>query len=472
MIDLNPSYAPNSASFRDPSGFVYQLGDTMFRQVNLSYKEQYDQLMDSGLYSVLTAKGLLVQHKEVEDLNFPEPNGYKIIQPDRIHYISYPYEWCFSQLKDAALLTLQIQKLSLKHGMALKDASAYNIQFSGATPVFIDSLSFEKFEGKPWVAYKQFCQHFLAPLAMMSKSDHRLSKLLSCYIDGVPLDLASKILPASTKCNLGLLTHIHLHAKSQKKFSNQGREEKTQNKLSAIHFTTEKSIALLDHLINTVKKLEWKLADTEWGNYYSDTNYEDDALKEKSDIVKEFFGEIPDNLHIVQDLGANDGKFGRLVSPFANQVICHDVDEVAVEKNYLAAKAAKDRIVLPLVQDLSNPSASIGWAGLERMSFSTRSKIDVTMALALIHHLAISNNVPFEQIANFFSTLSRYLIIEFVEKSDSQVQRLLATREDIFTNYSIEEFENTFSRHYQIRKRQNISGTNRTLFLMESQSLI
>jgi len=472
MIDSNPSYALNSASFRDPSGFVYQKGDTMFRQVNLSYKEQYDQLMDSGLYSLLTSKAFLVKHKEVEELNFEEPNGYKIIRPDRIHYISYPYEWCFSQLKDAALLTLQIQKLSLKHGMTLKDASAYNIQFTGATPAFIDTLSFEKFEGKPWVAYKQFCQHFLAPLSLMSKSDHRLSKLLSSYIDGVPLDLASKILPASTKLNLGLLTHIHLHAKSQKKYSNRGRDEKTQNKLNAISFTTEKAIALLDHLINTVKKLEWKTTDTEWGNYYSDTNYEDNALKEKSDIVMEFFRAIPDQPTIVQDLGANDGRFGRLVSSLVEQVVCHDVDEVAVEKNYLAAKGAKDRLVLPLVQDLSNPSASIGWAGVERMSLSSRSNVDVTMALALIHHIAISNNVPFEQIAEFFSTLSRYLIIEFVEKSDSQVQRLLATREDIFTNYSIERFENAFSRYYHIRKNQAISGTHRKLFLMESRRQI
>ena len=423
--------------------------------------------MESGLYLDLTEKGYLIRHREIESDDFIGPDGYKILQPDPISYISYPYEWSFSQLKDAALLTLTIQKVSLKYGMTLKDASAYNIQFSGYAPVFIDSLSFEKFEEKPWIAYKQFCQHFLAPLALISKTDHRAAKLLSNYIDGIPLDLASILLPTSTKFNLGLLSHIHMHAKSQKKFANKGRDKNTQNKVNAISFSREKAIALIDHLITTTRSLNWKLADTEWGNYYSDTNYKDEALEEKASIITDFCHDLSLESAVFQDLGANDGKFSRLISAFADQVICHDVDEVAVEKNYLAAKSASDRKILPLVQDLSNPSASIGWGGEERLSFSARSNIDVTMALALTHHIAISNNVPFEKIAAFFSTLSKYLIIEFATKSDSQVQRLLATRKDIFTNYTIESFEKAFGKHYQTRKKREIAGTHRTLYLFE-----
>ena len=467
MSESSQSHSINSASFRDPSGFVYQNKGVFLRQVNQPYKDQYQQLMESGLYSELTEKGLLIKHSEIEGEGFVGPDGYKILRPEPVAYISYPYEWCFSQLKDAALLTLNIQKTSLKYGMTLKDASAYNVQFSGYAPVFIDTLSFEKFKGKPWVAYKQFCQHFLAPLALMSKIDHRAAKLLSSYIDGIPLDLASKLLPVSTKLNLGLLTHIHMHAKSQKKFANQGRDKGTQNKINAISFTPEKAIALIDHLISTTRGLTWELADTEWGDYYSDTNYKDDALKEKAAIITEFCNDLSLSSAVFQDLGANDGKFGRVVSSFANQVICHDVDEVAVEKNYLAAKGAADQKVLPLVQDLSNPSASIGWGNEERPSFAARSNVDVTMALALIHHIAISNNVPFEKIAEFFSKLSKFLIIEFVSKSDSQVQRLLATREDIFTHYSIEEFEKAFGRHYQTRDKREIAGTHRTLYLFE-----
>ena len=142
------------------------------------------------------------------------------MQPEIIPFISYAYEWSFSQLQDAALATLAIEKKALEHGMSLKDASAYNIQFRGSRPVLIDTLSFERYrEGEPWVAYRQFCQHFLAPLALMSHTDVRLGQLLRVYIDGVPLDLASRLLPGKTKLSLGLATHIHLHAQAQRKYA-------------------------------------------------------------------------------------------------------------------------------------------------------------------------------------------------------------------------------------------------------------
>ena len=217
-----------SSSFRDPSGFLFTKDGKIYRQINKTYKENYDLLVGSSLLKKLTDNGFLIPHKEVGMNLAQTEQSYKIIQPEKIPFISYPYEWSFSMLKDAALLTLNIQKTALDHDMSLRDATAYNIQFIHGKPILIDTLSFEKFNEKPWVAYKQFCQHFLAPLALMSYVDVELGKLLREYIDGIPLNLATKFLPFKTKIKPGLLIHLHLHASSQQKHANKG--EKMRNK--------------------------------------------------------------------------------------------------------------------------------------------------------------------------------------------------------------------------------------------------
>jgi len=205
-----------TSSFRDPSGFLFEKDGELYRQINVSYFKDYDMLMTSGLYKELIDKKLLIPHKE---------QGYEIIKPEKIPFISYPYEWTFSQLKDTALLTLKIMKISLEHGMILKDASAYNVQFIGCKPIFIDTLSFEKYkEGEAWVAYKQFCQHFLAPLALMAYMDVRLNSLFKSFIDGIPLDLANKLLPIKAKMKPSLFMHLSLNSKFQKKYSKSKKE--------------------------------------------------------------------------------------------------------------------------------------------------------------------------------------------------------------------------------------------------------
>ena len=217
------------SSFRDPCGFVFRQEGSVYRQINAIYKEDYDQLTGSGLCKALVEAGLLVGHEEVAREG-PEPRiAYKVLKPEPIPFISYPYEWSFSQLKDAALTTLDIQSRALGFGMSLKDCSAYNIQFMKGKPVFIDTLSFERYqEGKPWVAYRQFCQHFLAPLALMSCRDVRLGQLSRVHIDGVPLDLASRLLPVRTRFTFSLLFHIHLHARSQSRFADRRIDTKRQ----------------------------------------------------------------------------------------------------------------------------------------------------------------------------------------------------------------------------------------------------
>src|SRR4030042_2240552 len=208
------------ASFRDPSGFVFRQDGSIYRQINATYKEDYDHLIDCGLRKTLVEAGVLIRHEEVAFESARPEMAYKLVKPEPVPFISHPYEWSFSALKDAALTTLHIQRKALDFGMSLKDCSAYNIQFMKGKPVFIDTLSFEKYrEGKPWVAYRQFCQHFLAPLALMSHRDVRLGQLSRVHLDGVPLDLASRLLPRRTRLSFSLLFHIHMHARSQSRYA-------------------------------------------------------------------------------------------------------------------------------------------------------------------------------------------------------------------------------------------------------------
>jgi hypothetical protein len=452
--------SPLGASFRDPSGFLFTCDGVLYRQVNQIYAADYDRLMTSGLYAKLTESGRLVPHEEVA-VKPPAPGAYKILRPERVPCVSYPYEWSFGQSKDAALATLSIQKRALKCGMSLKDASAYNIQFFKGKAALIDSLSFESYqEGEPWVAYRQFCQHFLAPLALMAYRDVRLVQLLRVYIDGIPLDLASELLPGRTRWNLGLASHIHLHAQAQKRYSEASIAEQRHGR----KMSQEALLGLIESLQNTVRKLEWKPAGTEWGEYYDNTNYSEAAFEHKKQLVAEWAGRVKPRL--VWDLGANTGVFTRQAMGPETYAIAWDIDPTAVEQNWMQVRKEKEQAILPLVLDLTNPSPALGWDNRERESFGQRGPADLVLALALIHHLAISNNLPFERIAKSMAGWGKWLVIEFVPKSDSQVQKLLRSRKDIFEDYTRQGFEAAFGRYFEILERRAVRESERWMYLM------
>ncbi len=448
------------SSFRDPSGFLFFRDGQLFRQVNKVYQEDFELLINSGLYENLVKKQLLVSHAEVDIPSFEPEKAYKIIQPETVPFISYPYEWCFSQLKDAALTTLKIQKTALEFGMSLKDCSAYNIQFYKNKPVLIDTLSLQKYQpGEPWVAYQQFCQHFLAPLALMSLRDIRFNQLLRIYLNGIPLDFAKKLLPFK----MFLFTHIYLHALSQEYF--QDKPVKT----AAYKMRKMSFLGLIDNLESAVKKLTWKPQGTEWGDYYDNIGYSTEAFECKKKTVADFLDMIkPQN---GWDLGANSGMFSRIAADKGIEIVSFDSDPVAVEKNYIECRKQIRKNILPLLIDLINPSPGIGWQNEERMAFMERGPVDVVLALALIHHLVISNNLPFDKIAEFLNRICRFLIIEFIPKNDPQIKRLLATRKDIFGDYSQEFFEQEFSKVFLIKNSVRLGDSGRILYLMQKRQL-
>ena len=451
-----------SASFKDPDGFLFKSNNILYRQINTSYKDNYDCLISSGLYENLAQNNLLISHDEEQIPSFNPEILYKIIRPEIINFISYPYEWCFSQLKDAALLTLKIQKESLGKGMSLKDCSAFNVQFKNGKPIFIDSLSFEKYKkGQPWVAYRQFCQHFLAPLALMSYTDVRLNSLFKQFIDGVPLDLAAKLLPFKTRFNFSLLTHIYLHADAQKHFS---IKSKKQSNSQVSDFSL---LGIIDSLESSIKSLKLKTNRSHWTDYYSETNYSPEAFKQKKKVVTRYLEKS--NSKMIWDLGANTGVFSEIASQDKREVVSFEVDPIVVEKNYNDCKKDKKENILPLLMDLTNPSSAIGFQSNERLSLIERGPADTALALALIHHLAISNNLPFDRIAQFLSEICDTLIIEFIPKTDSQVQRLLQSRKDIFINYNQNTFEKEFKKFFTVGNTQQISESQRILYLMHKK---
>lgn len=433
-------FVAHPASFRDPGGFMFTWNGKLYRQVNTSYAADYDLLIDSGLYDMLVQQQLLLSHQEVEDIIFQKPSWYKTLQPEQLRWISYPYEWCFGQLKDAALLTLSIMKLSVERGMILKDATPYNIQFRNGKPVFIDTLSFEKYvETQPWVAYRQFCQMFLFPLFVDNGQ-----KLLSVYADGIPVDLTAKFLPLKSWFNLGTLLHVHLQ---------KGIKGETKGR-----FSKTKMLQLVNHLESTVNSLTDKKRQTAWSNYYTDTILGKAYLHAKEKIFREFID--PLQINVVLDVGANDGYFSKILAAKAAQVIAIDDDSASVNKLY----AAGVENILPLVVDIANPSPATGFNNKERASFHERIKTGLVTALAVIHHLVISRNITMGMLAEYFSSICNQLIIEWVPREDEKVQLMLAGRRDVFAEYTEENFIMQFGKYFNTDKKAAISDSKRVLY--------
>jgi hypothetical protein len=452
------------SSFRDPDGYMFESGNELYRAVSFSYKETFDHFLKSGLYQKLVSEGLIVAFEEVDPTPFGLSGLYKVLKPEVISFISYPYEWSFSMLKDAAILTLKIQKLAIEYGMNLKDASAFNVQFQDGKPVFIDTLSFELYPvNQPWIAYRQFCQHFLAPLALMARVDSRLNRMFSIHLDGIPLDLTAKILPFWSRFNLGLFLHIFLHARLQKKHSDDVIRVSEQKR----NFSFGAMKALIEGLITSVENQVWKPQGTEWAEYTDGNVHKKEYHEFKSKVISKFLDDIKPNY--IWDLGSNDGVYSRIAAKKGINVVSFDVDTACVDKNYINVKKYHEKNILPLLMDLTNPSPSIGWGGNERFSFYQRKKPDLVMALAIIHHLAITGNNPLDSIALNFSRLSDYLIIEFVPKDDEKVKLLLLNREDIFPDYTQDNFEKIFSLHYDFVQMVPSDCGPRIFYLMKKK---
>ncbi|MDP4261562.1 MAG: SAM-dependent methyltransferase [Bacteroidota bacterium] len=455
---MSNSLLHHPSSYRDPSGFIFEKEAVLYRQVNISFKDHFDHFIQSGCYQELVKKKFLIPHEIIAENLTGSGDQYVTIRPERVEWISYPYEWCFAMLKDAALLTLQLVKESLSFDMILKDATPYNIQWHKGELVFIDTLSFEKYEEAPWIAYRQFCESFLGPLLIMHYSKKQLPELMLAWPDGIPLLIVSSLLPKRSRFSLYTYLHIHLHAKYSLK--KKGENATVKN------FSKQKLLNLIASLESLIHRLKIPVQGSTWSGYYEEASGRQDYLEQKKKITRDWIKGM-NEVKTAADLGANKGEFSKLLAAENIPVVAADFDPYCIHELYSSLKTAGERNILPLVLDLGKPSPAIGVNNEERSSFITRSKFDLLLALALIHHLAIGKNIPFEMVADLFRRMGKQLIIEFIPKEDDKIKLLLSRKKDIYPGYNEVNFIKAFGKYFSIIDKKIIPGSGRILFLMQ-----
>jgi ribosomal protein L11 methylase PrmA len=386
-----------------------------------------------------------------------------VVEHPRLAFISYPYEWCFHALKDAALLHLNVHLHCLDRGITLSDASAYNIQFQGSSPVFIDTLSFRPYrEGEIWVGHRQFCDQFVNPLLLRALLGIPHNAWYRGSLEGIPVQHIANALPFRKKLSWNALKHVVLQAA----FERLSTKKRAPAAVKEIRLPRASYRALLTGLRDWLETLEPpKGEETVWRRYAEDNSYRNEDAQKKGWFIGEFAAATRPAL--LWDLGCNTGEYARVaLGSGARLAVGFDFDACAIERAYAVAKD-KGLNLLPLALDMTNPSPSQGWAQHERKGLAERGPADALLALALVHHLAIAKNVPLDEVVNWLAGLARSGVIEFVPNNDPMVQELLRFREDIFPGYTEENFRNALSARARIHKVERISAAGRTLYWFE-----
>ncbi|MGI5923538.1 MAG: SAM-dependent methyltransferase [Lentisphaeria bacterium] len=452
-------FRQDPGSFRDPNGHVFWLDGLPYRSVTASGKDDMELLQQSGLADELCADGRLVPFS----VDGAMPDGAMRLKLSPLPWISYPYEWCFEQLQDAATLTLDVMLAALARDMMLKDASAFNVAWRGGRPIFLDHGSFTRYiNDRPWPAYRQFCEHFLAPLAVISRNDALLGMISRCFLDGIPLDLASQLLPWTSWLRPSMLMHIHLHAKMQRRFADSARKKSGKS----VTMPKNSLLAMLENLRGAVRSLRSPVPQSAWHDYYHDTNYNEKAFADKHRLVAQACGELAPTARVI-DLGANNGEFSRIAAQHAALVVAADMDHGAVAGLYRSIRGQADSRIYPLVQNLDNPTPGLGLFNSERRSFLERCRGDLAMGLALIHHLRIGSNWPLAHITRLFAQCADTAIVEFVPKDDGQVQRLLHSRPDIYPDWTLEQVCQAFAQSFSKCQVENIAESKRSIIFLK-----
>lgn len=424
--------------------------------------DQHDYVRRTGVLEQLTGLGWVIPEWQVDEASVGPIAGASayVVEHPRLPFISYPYEWGFHALKDAALLHLDVHLRCIDKGVTLSDASAYNVQFCGTTPIFIDTLSFRPYrEGDIWIGHRQFCEQFVNPLLLRALLGIPHNAWYRGNLEGIPLQSLANALPFRRKLSWNVAKHVVLQAALEKLSTNhQAREN-----VKAIHLPRASFRAMLAGMKKWISSLELPRHETTVWRHYADANsYQHDEARKKAQFVREFASETRPAM--LWDLGCNTGEYSaNALDAGAKLAIGFDFDIGAVEAAYARAKAERLNL-LPLYLDVTNPSPSQGWAQHERKGLSERGPADAVLALALIHHLAIAKNIPLHYIVEWLVGLARAGVIEFIPKNDPMVRQLLRLREDIFPDYSEESFRRALGAKARIQKVAQVSATGRTLY--------
>ena len=460
---MRPTIDP--ASFRDPAGSVYNLNNRVFRTVCSEGLDDYIFVRDSGVLTPLIEEGLIIRGEEIDATeiagHFSDSN--LVLEHPKVPFWSYPYEWTFGALKAAALLHLDIQIKLLEQNISLSDASAYNLQFDGARPIFVDTLSFRKYsENEHWAGHRQFCEQFLNPLLLQSCLGVPFNNWYRGELDGIPTENIGKLLRLRHYLSWRILSHVILQSKLHSWRSDRVLTAATKAKARGIPRSSY--LAMLAQLRSWISKLTLgNHKNTLWGNYADENTYEENELGKKKEFVAEFAKSVRPGLMI--DLGCNTGDYSKLaLESGAKTVIGFDIDHGALDQAF-ERSTTENLNFTPLYQDFANPSPGQGWNHSERKRLAERfGDVDAVIALAFAHHLVIGRNIPLDQFVDWLVAVAPTGIIEFVQKDDPTVQKMLSLRSDIFPDYTIDIFADLLERHARIARRQKVSDTGRELF--------
>ncbi len=459
---MSKAISAEQGSFRDPSGQVFVSDDRVYRTVMPVAKDDYDFVRSASVWGELIDEGLVLPEKKVHPSILGElaQGATYVLEHPKIPCISYPYEWCFYGLKEAALLHLDLHLRALDNGITLSDATAYNIQFIGSKPIFIDHLSFRKYrEGEFWMGHRQFCEQFLNPLLLRSKLGIPHNAWYRGTLEGIDIMDMNRLLPWNKKLSWKMISNIVLQARFQKS-GIQGSAQDTGNKQRRLPI--EGFRFMLKGLRSWIKKLEpADTGKTVWGDYAVSNSYLDKEQNNKKQFIAQFTAST--KAKIVWDIGCNTGDYSRAaIEGGAKSVVGFDFDQIALEAGF--KRAQKEKLpFLPLFMDAANPSPDQGWAESERSGMLSRATPDAIIALAIVHHLAISRNVPLGNVIDWLMSMAPAGVIEFIPKSDPMVQELLRLREDIFDQYTEDVFLAAIASRAQITDQEKVSSTGRLL---------
>jgi SAM-dependent methyltransferase len=405
-----------------------------------------------------------VRTEEVEGA----PAGWTtLLRHERMPFVSYPYEWPFSLLKRAALLQLGLLATAVRAGLMLKDGTPYNVQFRGTEPVFIDIGSFERLRaGEPWPGYRQFCQLQLYPLMLQSWRGLPYHPWLRGALEGVTPEEMVRLLSLRDRLRRGVTTHVVLHARLASRYA--ARPRNVRSELRQAGFGQELVLANASRLERLVARLEWSGVSEAWGDYGATNTYSDADAEEKATFVRTASEEI--RPEVVWDLGCNDGTYARVAAESAGYVVAMDGDHAVVDRLARELVDEGSTTILPLVVDLADPSPARGWRGAERRTLEERGRPNLTLALALVHHLAITRNVPLSELCDWLAELGGSLVVEWVEPDDPMARRLLdAKREGLHGDYTRVEWERLLRERFDVARVQERSDRLRVLYFVHSR---
>ena len=458
-------------SFRDRHGTVFYGPGKVFRGISAEALKQWEAVSATGFFRRFMRDGRIVTTRRVDAGEYPDLYGLEdwaaFLEHALIPFVSYPYEWSFSMLKDAALLQLELLAAALDEGMILKDATPYNVQWVGSRPVFIDVPSFTRLEpGEVWVGYGQFCQMFLYPLILQAYKQIPFHPWMRGSIDGITPECCSRMISLRDFFRPGVLKDVYLHARLQSAFG--GTSQDVRSDLLKAGFSAEMIKSNVRRLRRLVQRLSWSCAGSEWSEYTCTNSYADADNDLKAAFVRNVVGSR--NWRLVWDLGCNTGSYSRIAAENADYVVAMDADHLAVDRLYCQLKQQGSSTILPLVNNLADPSPNIGWRNLERKMLPQRGRPELLLCLALIHHVTIGANVPVGDFVDWLAELGSDLVVEFVTKDDPMVQSLLRNKNDQYNDYTVDFFESCLARAFRVERREALASGTRILYFARSRN--